>query len=345
VQRPEGWIKGPIPDAALALSWVPFAVAAHFTEVAGGASLRVLFGWVMFISFVHQPLTLPLVYASPWRLATHRRLFLWFPVVAVLVIAMAVQVSLTLVAVVGGIWNAEHILMQRYGLTRLYGRKAGDDQGGLERGMLVSWFLVPLLWCAASGNLQHVLDRISSGSVDAAAASVLARMNIEAGIALAVVVIAAAYLTVRWVLAEQHLATGWNGGKLLYLGSTAGLFGLALVDPIAAVVGFVASHSVEYFTLVNRSVASERQHRGLLGGTARRAHGRSAFFAAYLIAATAVFLLLYRVSPAPVLLMAILTMGAVHFFYDAFIWKLRKPEVAASLTGSPTPVPSLRITG
>jgi hypothetical protein len=24
-------------------------------------------------------------------------------------------------------------------------------------------------------------------------------------------------------------------------------------------------------------------------------------------------------------------MGAVHFFYDAFIWKLRRPEVAASL--------------
>ena len=34
-----------------------------------------------------------------------------------------------------------------------------------------------------------------------------------------------------------------------------------------------------------------------------------------------------------VLLMAILTIGAVHFFYDAFIWKLRKAEVAASLAG------------
>jgi hypothetical protein len=331
VQRPEGWIKGPVPDAALALSWVPFAVAAHFTELAGGAALRVLFGWVMLISFLHQPLTFPLVYASPWRLATHRRLFLWFPVVAVLIIALAVQVSLTLVAVVGGIWNAEHILMQRYGLTRLYGRKVGDDQGQLERWMLVSWFLIPLLWSAATRSLQHVLDRISSGSVDAEAASVLAKMNAEAGVALAVVVMAAAYLTVRWSFGEHRLATGWNGGKLLYLGSTAGLFGLALFDPIAAVVGFVASHSVEYFALVNRSVASERQHTGLLGRASRRPHGRPAFFGAYVVAATMVFWLLYRASPAPVLLMAILTIGAVHFFYDAFIWKLRRPEVAASL--------------
>jgi len=343
VQRPEGWIKGPIPDAALALSWVPFAIAAHFTEVAGGA-LRALFGTVMLISFLHQPLTFPLVYASPWRLATHRRLFLWFPVVAVLIIGTAVQVSLTLVAVVGGIWNAEHILMQRYGLTRLYGRKAGDDQGQRERWMLVSWFLIPLLWSAATGNLQRVLDRISSGSVDAEAASVLAKMSTEAGVALAVVVLAAAYLTVRWTVGEHRLATGWNTGKLLYLVSTAGLFGLALVDPVAAVVGFVASHSVEYFALVNRSVASERQHIGLLGQIARRPHGRSVFFGIYVVAATLVFFLLYRASPAPVLLMAILTIGAVHFFYDAFIWKLRKPEVAASLEGAPTPVPALEMT-
>jgi hypothetical protein len=298
----------------------------------------------MFISFLHQPLTFPLVYASPWRLASHRRLFLWFPVAAVVVIGVAVQVSLTLVALVGGIWNAEHILMQRYGITRLYGRQAGDDQGRLERGILVSWFLVPLLWTAASGNLRPVLDRISSGSVDAEAASVLARMSAEAAVALTLVASAAACLTVMWILRERRAATGWNRPKLLYLLSTAGLFGLAVVDPIAAVVGFVASHSIEYFALVSRSVRSERQHTGLLGRIARQPHGRSAFFAGYVVLATLAFFLLYRASPAPVLLMGILTIGSVHFFYDAFIWKLRKPEVAASLAGSRGPVPSLQMT-
>jgi hypothetical protein len=333
VQRPAGWIRGPLPDAALALSWVPFAFAAHLTEDGGTASLRLLYGSVMFISFVHQPLTFPLVYASPWRLATHRRLFLWFPLLAVIVIAVAVQVSLTLVAVVGGIWNAEHILMQRFGITRFYGRKAGDDQGLLERWMLVAWFLLPLLWIAARGDLHHVLDRLSSGSVDAGAAGVLAKLTTEAGVALAGVVVAAAYLTVRWLVNEHRLTTSWNPGKSMYLLSTAGLFALAFFDPIAAVVGFVASHSIEYFALVNRSVASERQHVGLLAGIARRPHGQLAFFGSYVAAATLIFFLLYRAAPASVLLMAILTIGAVHFFYDAFIWKLRKAEVAASLGG------------
>jgi hypothetical protein len=319
-----------VPDAALALSWVPFAFAAHLVE-GGKGSLGALFAAVMFVSFVHQPLTFPLVYGSPWRLATHRRLFLWFPVLALAVIAVSTEVSLTLVAVVGGIWNAEHILMQRYGITRMYGRKAHDDQGPVERWMLVTWFLIPLLWTAARGELRHVLDRLSSRSVDATAAGVLSRMTTEAAVVLAIVVVAAGYLTTRWLIGERRAAPAWNFGKWLYLASTAGLFGLAVVDPIAAVVGFVASHSVEYFALVNRSVAAERRHPGPLGQIVSPRHGRLAFFTVYGLAVTGVFVLLYRVAPASVLLVSVLTIGAVHFFYDAFIWKLRRPDVAASL--------------
>jgi hypothetical protein len=330
VRSPEGWISGPVPDAALALSWVPFAFAAHLVE-GGNGSLGALFAAVMFVSFVHQPLTFPLVYGSPWRLATHKRLFLWFPLLALAAIGISTHVSLTLVAVVGGIWNAEHILMQRYGITRMYGRKAHDDQGPVERWMLVTWFLVPLLWTAARGQLHHVLDRLSSKSVDATAAGVLARMTTEAAVVLVIVVVAAVYLTTRWFIHERRTAPAWNFGKWLYLVSTAGLFGLAVIDPIAAVVGFLASHSIEYFALVNRSVAAERRHPGPLGRIVSQRHGRLVFFVVYGLAVTGVFVVLYRVAPTSVLLVSVLTIGAVHFFYDAFIWKLRRPEVAASL--------------
>jgi hypothetical protein len=318
----------------LALSWLPFAAAAHVVET-DTHSLQALFAAVMFISFAHQPLTFPLVYASPWRLATHKRLFLWFPVAAVAVIGVATQVSMTLVVVVGGLWNAEHILMQRYGIVRMYGRKAGDDQGVLERWMLVVWFLIPLLWLAGTGELRHVLARISSVSVEASAAALLANMRVEALAALVLAGAVAMWLSARWLRHERHAPQQPNPGKWLYLGSTAGLFGLAMVDPIAAVVGFVGSHSVEYFVLVSRSVAAETRHAGALGNIARRRHGRLTFFAVYGLVATASFLALYRMAPATVLLLSILTIGAAHFFYDAMIWKLRKPEVATSLAVSP----------
>jgi hypothetical protein len=324
----------PLRDTALALSWVPPA-ALTWSLDGSVRSLREVFAGVMFISFAHQPLTLPLVYASPWRLASHRRLFLALPAVAFAVIALATNVNMTLVAVVGGLWNLEHILMQRYGLARMYGRKTGDSQGPVERWMLVSWFAVPLLWAAWSGRLGHVLDRLSSGSVDAQAASVLSRWTTASGAGLVVAAVAALWLTARWLQGEPYTRAGRNPGKWLYLGSTAALFGLAFVDPTAAVVGFVASHSVEYFVIVGRSVGSERDQPGLLGRLAARPGGRSAFFIAYAVVATTAFLVLYRLASAEILLLGILTVGAVHFFLDAFIWKLRKPMVAASLSVGP----------
>jgi len=237
--------------------------------------------------------------------------------------------------VVGGLWNAEHTLMQRYGLSRIYGRRAGDEQGRVEKAMIVAWFLIPLLSVAARDQLNRVVDRFGQGSVDAGAARILARLSPEAAVALPLVVGAAIWLMGRWLRQERRHGV-FNPGKWMYLASTAGLFAVALVDPVAALVGFVGSHSIEYFVVVNRSIASEASCDGALGRVSRRPHGRAGFFVAYLAAATTLFFVLYDLAPARVLLVTVLTIGALHFFYDSFIWKLRKPAVAASLAGSPT---------
>jgi hypothetical protein len=166
-------------------------------------------------------------------------------------------------------------------------------------------------------------------------------MTAEARVAVVLVAAAALYLTVRWAGRERRLGAAPNYPKWLYLGSTAAMFALAFVDPVAAIVGFVASHSVEYFVLVNRSVASEARQIGPLSRIARRTHGRLLFFAVYGLAVTATFVLLYRVVPPLVLLVAVLVIGATHFFYDAFIWKLRNPNVTASLSAPPAPAVGL----
>lgn len=317
----------------LALSWLPLALAGHLVE-ADRHLLAVLVAAVMFLSFAHQPLTLPLVYASPWRLATHRRLFLWCPIVALVVVVVFSQVNLLLVAVVGALWNAEHTLMQRYGIARIYGRKAGDDQGHVEKWMFLSWLVIPLLWVAGRGELPAIVARLNTGNIDGTAADLLARLSTEARFALPVVAAVATYLSARWLVTECRLGSGLNPGKCLYVASTAALFAFAVVDPIAGVIGFVGSHSIEYFVLVNRSVASETRHEGTLGKIARLRYGRLSFFVAYGAAAVGLFYLLFRVTTPRVLLVTVLTIGALHFFYDAFIWKLRRPDVATSLGAS-----------
>ena len=68
------------------------------------------------------------------------------------VIALGLTISFTLVAVVGGLWNMEHTLMQRYGFARIYGRRTGEDDGRLERTLLLSWLVVTLLSVAADAR-------------------------------------------------------------------------------------------------------------------------------------------------------------------------------------------------
>jgi hypothetical protein len=296
----------------------------------------------MFLSFARQPLTFPLVYASPWRLATHRRLFLWRPVVALGVVVLFSPVNLLLVAVVGAFWNAEHTLMQRYGIARIYGRKAGDDQGRVEKWMFLSWLVIPLLWLAGRGELPSIVARLNTASIDGTAADVLARLSTEARFALPVIAVVAVYLSGRWLVTKCGLENGLNPGKCLYVASSAALFAFAVVDPIAGVIGFVGSHSIEYFVLVNRSVASETRQDGTLGKIARLRYARLSFFTVYAAAAAGLFYLLYRLTSPRVLLVTVLTIGALHFFYDAFIWKLRRPDVATSLGASQAAVQAAR---
>lgn len=311
---------------------MPLALAGYLAE-GSPRVLDLLVAGVMFLSFAHQPLTLPFVYGSPWRLASHRRLFLLSPLVVVVVVSVFSTVSPVLVAVVGGLWNAEHTLMQRYGIMRIYGRRVGDSQARIEKVMVFVWFAVPLGFVIARHDVAHVVSQFGVVTVAGSAAKILAGMSTEATIAFPLIVVAAAYLAVRWLMGEAR-SGGANPGKWLYVASTAALFAVALVDPTAGLVGFVGSHSIEYLVIVNRSIAGEARHPGRLGDLARLPSGRTRFFSVYLVAVSVLFIILYYLVPATLLLVVVLSIGALHFFYDSFIWKLRKPEVAASLVGS-----------
>lgn len=200
--------------------------------------------------------------------------------------------------------------------------------------MFVGWLAAPLLVVASRGQLVPIVDRLDISYVDSTAVKILAQLPTEARYLLVPVAAATVFLTVRWLRTEFRTERTVNPGKHLYVASTATLFVAALFDPIAAVVGFVGSHSLEYFFIVDRSVSSESRQPGPLGNLVRLPHGRTIFWGSYALSVTALFLLLYRLASPRLLVVCVLVIGALHFFYDSFVWKLRKPEVAASLARS-----------
>jgi hypothetical protein len=326
----------PALDVALALAWVPFAVAAIALERGGdGDGLAAFVSGVFLLSFAHQPLTVALVYGDPAQFRLKPAIFTWAPVVFVLAIAAGYYVSFVLVAVVGALWNAEHTLMQRYGVTRIYGRMAGQDDGRLEKAMLCSWLAFALVWVTADPATPAKAAAVSFGQNNKLAIDVLVQFQPAAALLVVPVTLVALVLAALWIR-EERSRPQLNPVKWVYLGATAFLFGLMLIDPVAGIMAYVGAHAVEYFVIVHQSLgrrygtAVEGEH-SLLGRAVRARTGRIGFLAAYVSIVIVIVYGLARMGSPLAYLIVFFTLGGMHVFYDGFIWKLRRPAVAQSL--------------
>jgi len=323
------WIHGPIADAALACCWVPFALAAHSLENRPDA-LTVLVAGVFLLSFAHQPLTMGLVYGDPVQFTARRRLYLIAPIAFALAILVGQAISLTLVALVAGLWNAEHTLMQRYGLTRIYGRKAGDENGPLERAMLISWLVTAMVWVAAFVDIPRQVQRVHLGGTNTRGVELLHRLSTGARWLLVPTIVLAVVLAARWWRAERAFGVRANPAKHLYLAATAALIATIIIDPIAGLVAYVGAHALEYFVIVHRSLRGRVDDAPVARATST-ASGRAKVYAAYFAAIAVLLAFTYPRFGGHGYGFVVLFFGALHILYDGFVWKLRRPAVAASL--------------
>ncbi|MEO7557000.1 MAG: hypothetical protein ABIV94_10415 [Acidimicrobiales bacterium] len=328
------WMRSPVVDGAVAFAWVPFVFAARWAAGDTTALLLVINGTFL-LSFLHQPLTLPLVYGDPGQRNAHRRLYTWSPLVFAAAIAFGLWVSLALVAVVAGLWNAEHTLMQRYGLTRIYGRKVGQGDGRLDKAMLVSWLVLALVWVAAEPATPDRLVGLRLGQVNDDGVDRLLSLQPWAAALLVPVLVVAAVLALSWLHAEaSRLRAGRaNPAKWLYVASTAALFTVILVDPVAGFIGYVGAHSIEYFVIVHHALGSRFTDGsgGPLGRVVRAPRGRGRFLGWYVATFLAVVAIEKAWGDQGVYGFTVLFLGGLHVFYDGFVWKLRRPAVARGL--------------
>ncbi len=326
------WLHGPVADLSLAFCWIPAAIAAHVLT-PNPTALRQLVGAVFLVSFFHQPLTLALVYADHAQYEARKRLYQFAPFVAAGAIVIGLNVSLTAIALVAGLWNIEHTLMQRYGLTRMYGRKAGDDNGKLEKVMIISWLALAMAWAAAFLDLPKLVNRIGMGSTNARGVAMLHRTQPVARFVVLPVALVSVLTMWKWAVAERSLGDRANPAKHLYLFATAAMVLLVVVDPIAGFAGYVAGHSIEYLVIVQRSLRSRAAtgDRSLVARMSASRWRRIGLYGTY----TAVIVGFIYVAPSLPgghwYGYSILFFGALHILYDGFVWKLRRPQLAASL--------------
>jgi hypothetical protein len=298
-------------------------------------AVQSIMGIIFLISFAHQPLTLGLVYGDPAQRNAHRTLYRWAPWVAFALIVVGLNVSLSTVALMAGLWNAEHTLMQRYGVMRIYGRKAGDDHGSLEKPMLIIWLVAGVAYIGGYVDLQRMVHTLGFGGTNARSVGLLGNLTPVARVVFWVAALAGVAFVVRWVRAERRLGSAASRPKHWYALGTAGLIIAVMIDPVAGVAGYVAAHAIEYFAVVHSSLRKRRDGAPVATIT-RTPLRRAAAYSLYFVAIGAMVLLTRSHFDGRLYAFAVLFFGALHILYDGFVWKLRRPAVAASLGITPT---------
>jgi len=326
------WIHSASVDTAMAFLWVPFAAVGLLVDPR---HLPRVITAVLLLSFIHQPITAALVYGDRAQFSLARRIFSFSPFVFVVAVLLLRHFSFAALAVIAGLWNAEHTLMQRYGITRIYGRKVADDHGRTEKLLLFSWLALALLWTAADRGTPGRVETAGLRGHNREGIDVLTRFRTPALILVPIVATASLVLMARWIRSERaHMG---NPAKWLYLGSTAALFVTIFVNPIAGFLGYVGSHAVEYFVIVGRSVGPRYTPETVaaqpspIGRVIASSFGRVKFFVGYAVAMGLLIWALASIDSLAVHAAVIFTLGGMHVFYDGFIWKLRRPVVAQSL--------------
>lgn len=323
------WVHGPVADIALGWCWLPIALIVHVAEPHVSA-VHSIMGVIFLISFAHQPLTLGLVYGDPAQRHAHRTLYRWAPWIAFVLVLVGLNVSLSLVALMAGLWNAEHTLMQRYGVMRIYGRKAGDDHGHIEKPMLIIWLIAGIAYIGAFVDLQRLVHKLGFGGTNARSVRLLGDLSAVARVLFWVAAVVGLFLAVQWLRAERHLGAAASRPKHWYALGTVGLVVAVMLDPIAGVAGYVAAHAIEYFAVVHVSLRKRSDTSPVATVTRTRAR-RTATYVGYFVAIAVLVAATRSRFDGRLYAFAVLFFGALHILYDGFVWKLRRPAVAASL--------------
>ena len=117
---------------------------------------------MLLVSLLHQPLTLLLVYGDKRQFDLRRALFTWVPPVAIAALIVAVSLHWWFIIPIAGLWQIYHTEQQRYGMLRIYGRKAGYGSARLDRAVLYVPFLLALGAVALLPSTRDQLRRFGA---------------------------------------------------------------------------------------------------------------------------------------------------------------------------------------
>lgn len=332
LRDPARAIGGPAFDAAFfwgapllaaLLVWIWVDVAAIMPRAGGEAMIAVLIGGIAILTFAHLIAVAPRAYLNRDVFAQNRRRLTLVPVL-LLALLLASPTALLIGAVVAVFWDVHHTAMQNFGLSRIYDLKSGQGGTALRRtDLALNWLLYVGPIGAGASLIAHLdeFDRLKTTplgvltQVPGLAASGTTAILTAALIAWASVIAFAVYAYV----AEHRRGYVMPAHKLALLLSTGAtsIIAWTLSPPFIAFAIVNLFHAVQYFALVWVK-EGKRIEVALPRGPALP----------MFLGLCAIFGLTYYVARSLDTLMApFIACSLLHFWFDSFIWSVRKRQV------------------
>lgn len=318
------------PPLALALILLVGRGAAALPHAAGEVVTNGTIALMAIITYAHLIAVAPRAYLNRDVFGTHRARLTIVPVA--LVAAMIVSpVALAIGAVLAFFWDVHHSAMQTFGLGRIYDMKAGNDPRALRRVDLwlnAALYIGPIAAGASMIAHLHALDRFDS--IGWHLLTQVPDLAGQAGAAIRAMAIAA-WLTAVGAAMVAYARAARAGYRIsahkqaLLLGTAAtSILAWGYAPPLIAFMTVNLFHAVQYFALVwlkeggRMQAATPRLGRWTLPAFLLACLG---FGAAYWWVAEGGAL------NAGAWLAPFIACSLLHFWYDAFVWSVRRRQV------------------
>jgi len=327
-RRPTVWIISPLADTLLLVAAPLAIVPVVWLAVQWFSTEVIVVAVASFASLGHH---LPGFMRAYGDRELFRR-FRWrFVLAPPLILAVAVVFSwrnlhgLELILLVWATW---HIVMQTYGLMRIYDLKRGlrDAAGArMDFGVCLAVFLAGILF--SQSRLYAIFDIVGRVGIPLGPPATIDILRWVLGAAIGAVLLVYA---VRVLI--QTRATGPSWAKIALLLTTGWLYwscGSASTNLLIGIAMFEIFHAAQYYAIVwsyNRRLADRDVHRlGWLRFMFAKGWWPLAMYASAIIAFGSMKWLTDAIDASTtksILLAILLTSSALHFYYDGFIWKV-----------------------
>jgi hypothetical protein len=264
---------------------------------------------------------------------------------------LRLKLLVTTVIFGAGLWNIWHTLAQKYGILRIYSAKAQIEgeacvPGWVDRLFAMGWLPLIVTYVAPPFADAIIAEfKIAGVFVQPIVGWLVAAEPISAPISATLAFASTAIFGIfEW--RKHRFRNRPRLSMAIGIGSLWVCF--LLVDPIKVYLAFAFSHGLEYMVFVwayqRRRYAEPRSPQPIL---ARLLEHPWLTYASYTLLLAAIYILLqdwegFSLWQLPHVRVANMKLGAwifywgvfqslLHFYFDGFLWKTRRPEMRLSL--------------